>query len=277
MWLREPLVHFVLAGATLLVVHQAVAPPPPSPANHITFGAAAISQVRQGIQTRLGREPTAAEVEQAIEDAVDREILFREARALDLGRADPVVRRRLIQKMTFVLEDAAALTTPTDETLAEFLREHGEHYRQPPRTALTHVFLAQGGHEKPQELAKRLVAELRGPRPPDPASLGQAFTHGHQFGPRSQAGIEAVLGTNIARHVAMQKPGQWDILESPFGLHIVRVDAQLPGRIPPLVEIRATLVEDWLEQQKSRHRREALRERRSHYTVEVFHPPPGAS
>ncbi|MGB1013553.1 MAG: peptidyl-prolyl cis-trans isomerase [Nannocystaceae bacterium] len=277
MWLREPLVHFVLAGAALLVVHQAVAPPPPQPANHIAFGSAAIEQVRQGIQTRLGREPTATELELAIDEAVDREILFREARALDLGRADPVVRRRLIQKMTFVLEDAAALTPPTNATLSEFLREHGEHYRQPPRTALTHVFLAQGRHENARELAERLLAELRGPQPPDPASLGEAFTHGHRFGPRSEAGIEAVLGTQIARHVQTQEPDQWAILASPFGLHIVRVDAQLPGKIPPLAEIRATLVEDWLEQQKSRRRREALRERRSHYTVEVFHPPSGAS
>jgi len=277
MWLREPLVHFVLAGAMLLVVYQAVAPPRSQPANHITFGTAAVEQLRQSAQTRLGREPTPAEVERAIEDAVDREVLFREARALDLGRADPVVRRRLIQKMTFVLEDAAALAVADDETLTGFLNEHAERYRQPPRTALTHVFLARDRHQNPHQLASNLLAQLRGPQPPDPATLGDAFTHGHQFGPRSQTGIEAVLGLEIARHVQTQLPGQWDLLNSPFGLHLVRVDTQLPGAVPTFAEIRAAVAQDWLEQQKSLRRRKALRELRAQYTVEVSHPPPGAS
>ena len=66
-----------------------------------------------GIQARWAaqwdRPPTEDELAGLIDDAVKEEVLYREALRLGLDRDDTIVRRRLAQKMTFMLEDGAAV------------------------------------------------------------------------------------------------------------------------------------------------------------------------
>ena len=53
----------------------------------------------------------------------------REAVALGLDRDDPVIRRRLRQKLEFVSEDTAASVEPTDDELRAYLSAHSEGFR----------------------------------------------------------------------------------------------------------------------------------------------------
>ncbi len=267
--LREPLVHFLLAGAALLAVYGAIAQPSPPPDNRIVIGSSAVSQLRNDLRARLGRLPTDAELRQAIEHSVDREVLFREARALGLGLEDPIVRRRLIQKMEFVLEDAAGLASPSNEQLEAFLAEHPDRYRRPPRTALTHVFVSPTETATPEREAESLLEQLRGPQSPDPATLGHPFAHGQRFGPRTRAAIAGVFGNVFAQQVVAQPVGTWELRHSPYGVHLVRVDEQLPGDLPDLSDIRAAVVADWAEAQRAHLRRQALADLRSNYDIDV--------
>ena len=61
-----------------------------------------------------GRSPTSAELDRLIQSWVDEEILVREARSLGLDEADPVVRRRLLQKMNWLIESTQAENTDAD-------------------------------------------------------------------------------------------------------------------------------------------------------------------
>ncbi len=60
----------------------------------------------------MGRPPTGRELRRLIDEAVRDEILYREALRLSLDRDDPIVRRRLAQKMTFMLEDNTEVQAP---------------------------------------------------------------------------------------------------------------------------------------------------------------------
>ena len=48
---------------------------------------------------------------------------------MGLDRDDPVIRRRLQQKLQFVTDDVAASAEPTDAELSELLKTHADLFR----------------------------------------------------------------------------------------------------------------------------------------------------
>src|SRR5687768_10583680 len=127
-WLREPLAHFIVIGGVLFAAHAGLRRPP---AEEITVSAAFIEGLREEHQKRAGRPPTIEETRGLVERYVEEEILHREALALGLHEGDIIVRRRLAQKMQFLLEDEAAAIEPSDEELQAFLDTRAERYRAP--------------------------------------------------------------------------------------------------------------------------------------------------
>ena len=81
-----------------------------------------------------------------IQDRVREEIYCREAIALGLDKDDPVIRRRLRQKMEFVSEDAATEPEPTDRDLQAYLAAHEDAFRVEPRITFRHVYLDRARH-----------------------------------------------------------------------------------------------------------------------------------
>lgn len=72
----------------------------------------------------------------------DPDELYREALALGLDRDDIVIRRLLIEKMRLLIKLGAVRTAPDEATLLEFYEQNAEDYRQPARVSLRHVFLS---------------------------------------------------------------------------------------------------------------------------------------
>ena len=86
-----------------------------------------------GFSRTWQRPPTREELEGLIRDRVREEVYYREAVAMGLDQDDPVIRRRLQQKLEFVTDDVAALAEPTDAELAEYLKTHADTF--PRRSA----------------------------------------------------------------------------------------------------------------------------------------------
>src|SRR5690606_31157400 len=106
--IRSPLLHFLAIGAGLFIIYSWVAPDDEAPG-------------------RPGRAIVVPAGSGAL--FVEDEVLYREAMALGLHAADPIVRRRLIQKMRFLLEDTAPIAEPTEAELAAYLKEHAARFR----------------------------------------------------------------------------------------------------------------------------------------------------
>ena len=260
----RPWLSLVLVGGGLFGLHRLVRPPT---APGIEVRAGTVAALEADFAGREGRAPTEAELDGLIEDWVQQELLVREARAQGLDRADPIVRRRLAQKMRFVLEDAAPLDDPGDAVLQAWLDEHAAAYRRPPRRGFTHVFIA-GTDEGSRALARDWVDRLRGGA--SPRGQGDAFAHGPRQGPVAIAAIARRYGEGLAEVVAAAPVGRWVLAPSSFGWHALRVDEERPGAVPDLDAVRARVLGDWRQQQRVEHRRRglaALRER-TRVTVE---------
>ena len=63
------------------------------------------------------REPTADEFKGLVNDLVSEELMAREAQEMGLDKDDTIIRRRLAQKLKFLVEDTARLVEPTESEL----------------------------------------------------------------------------------------------------------------------------------------------------------------
>ena len=113
--LKDPLVVFLIFGAALFLVAEFASEPEIGYEINITSGHQQRLAEQWALQMR--RAPTTAELEGLIEQYIREEIYYREAQRLNLDENDTIVRRRMVQKLTFRTEDIATAVPLTDEEL----------------------------------------------------------------------------------------------------------------------------------------------------------------
>jgi len=200
----------------------------------------------------------------ALEAWATDEALYREALRLGLDQHDVVVRRRLVQKMRFLIERAAPPPSPTETELAGWLAANPDRYVLPARTSLVHVYVRSSAdaETRAQELAGALASGA------DAATLGDPYVHGREFSHLPAERIATVLGPGFLDELDLTEHGVWQgPVASDFGLHLVRVDGHDPARPPALDEVRNQVEVDWQAQAQARAEAAAVAEIRSRYTV----------
>ena len=261
-----PVLRFALIGGALFVLAQGLAP---APGGRIELTPALLEGLEQDHLRRRGRPPTEAERRALIDRWAEQEALYREALALGLDRGDVIVRRRLVQKMQFVLEAEAEPGDPTDAQLASFYSAHRDRYARPPRVDLSQVFLDRGRRGSTTVAdAAALRARLQAGTAPE--TLGDPHLHGAVLAGRGADELTAIFGAAGAAAVLALPAGEWSPpLESPHGLHLVRIDSRRPGYLPPLAEVRAAVAADWRTAERDRLAAAAIERLRARYAVDA--------
>jgi peptidyl-prolyl cis-trans isomerase C len=270
--LHEPLVHVLVVGALLFVLHRAVAPP--SASQEIVVPADALAGMREEFRRRTGRMPSATDEQAMLEKWVDDEVLVREALAMGLDRGDTIVRRRLVQKMEYLLENTETVPAPTDAELETFVQAHAARYASAARISFAHVFIsAQRAGAAATVEATALKRKLD--EGVDPAPLGDPFLRGRELRLHSQAELAAIFGPAFAAEVMQLDEGSWSApIRSTFGVHLVRVSEKRPGTEPPLGAVRAQADRDWRDARRRMLDRDARERLRARYRVSVERPGP---
>src|SRR5512134_1361088 len=120
--LREPLLHFLVLGLLLFLFFERRGGG--SGSSRIVVTPGQIAHLASGFARTLQRPPSEEELKGLIDDYVKEEIATREAVANGLDRDDAIIRRRLRQKLEFLVEDTADLSPPTDADLQRWLDGH---------------------------------------------------------------------------------------------------------------------------------------------------------
>ena len=121
-----------------------------------------MEHLTSGFARTWQRPPTEAELKGLIDDHVKEEIATREAVGMGLDRDDAIIRRRLRQKLEFLVEDVAASSPPTDAELEEWMAKHPESYRAEPQVAFRQVYLSpERSSAAAKDDALKLLTRLR--------------------------------------------------------------------------------------------------------------------
>jgi parvulin-like peptidyl-prolyl isomerase len=272
--LREPLVHFLALGALLFLFFEWRGGSGPG-SSRISITPGLVEHLASGFARTWQRPPTDAELKGLIDDHVKEEIATREAIAMGLDKDDTIIRRRLRQKLEFLVEDAVEQVPPTDAELQAWLEKHPDVFRAESRLALRQVYVSterRGASARAE--AERLLARLRAAGPKakadelgDPSMLPRELP----AGPLSE--VARSFGADFAGRIDATPPGQWaGPVESPYGLHLVLVSERVDAARPVLADVRP-LVERELVAERRRSQLQALYERLlRNYTVSIEMP-----
>jgi hypothetical protein len=282
--LREPLLHFLIAGAALYLLYAlSGAGERDRDSRHIVVDRAALLRHMQ-YQARAF-EPAVfaasldamgtAERQQLIDAYVREEVLYREAQALDLMQGDYVLRQRLVQRMAYLLEEEPA-EQPGDAQLQEFLQANAQLYRVAASWTFTHVFLdpaLHGDSAGAERAARSLLPTLQSRRAAfnDAPRYGDRFPFMQNYVERTTEFIASHFGEHFAASLAgLPADNAWHgPLQSAQGWHLVLSTAHATERLPELKEIRARVLEDWRRERATALQEQALRLLVDSYVVEL--------
>jgi hypothetical protein len=261
-------VHFLVLGAGLFLLFGLASGPDAPAEDQIVVTAGKIENLVEVFSKVRQRQPSATELEGMIEDYILEEVLYREAKAMGLDENDTIIRRRLRQKMEFLVDDFAA-QEPGDEELLAFLAASPELFRQASTISFEHVFFRQGADQE----AATLLAELEAGTDIAVSTAGHRLPLPSVFDDSPKREISALFGAPFKEALWALDMGGWTgPVPSPFGLHLVFVSERIEGRVPALGEIREKVAREWLSARRRTTQKAFFEQLRSRYAITVERP-----
>ena len=265
---REPLILFLVLGLALFVAERFVRGSGDPESYQIFVGETELQWLSGLWEAQTRRAPTENELRALIDDHVREEILFREALRLGLDRGDTILRRRLAQKMSFLIEDNVAIDEPDETELESYYQDHLERYLEPERFTFLHVYLSrdQRGDDAYAQ-AVELLAEVK--LDTDSwRSLGDPFMLRREYAERSRQEITELFGAKFADEISALEADTWQgPIESVYGYHLVKIAARRESTQPPLADVRGRVVEDFKAERRSAANDQAYQRLRERYEI----------
>ena len=255
-WTREPLVHFLLVGAALYVALTWGGTPVDPASRVIEVGAEEQAQIALTFERTMGRAPTDAELDAAIERFVRDEVLYREALRLGLDQEDAVVRQRMVSKMDMSAGLAAEAAEPDEATLRAYFDANAARYSGEAVVTFEQAFFES-------QLAAR-SARASG------VVSGEAISLPASLIDIPEREVQNRFGEQFTRELAaLEADDGWQgPVQSGFGWHLVKLKNRkaLPGDFEA---VRERVANDWRIAEMAARKQRAFEILRSAYRVEI--------
>ncbi|OAP49882.1 peptidyl-prolyl cis-trans isomerase [Sinorhizobium americanum] len=250
--LREPLLHFAIGGAALFVAYAWLNnSDAATERTEIRINDGHIRWITETWSGQWRREPSREELRDLVAELVKEELLAREARALGLDEDDTIIRRRLAQKMAFLIDDTARIAEPKEDDLRHFYEAHQEKFHREMRVSFVHAFFSSSKRSDPAADARGLLAKSGQLGQTEIVDQGDQSLLASAFENSSENEIAAQFGVAFAEAIAALPTDEWKgPIESAYGLHLVRVSKVVPASVRSFAEARAEVLEQWREEQR---------------------------
>lgn len=265
---REPLLHFFVLGLVLFLLYELVADPDGPAPDEIVVDQARLQSLVANFEKTWRRGPTDDELQNLVDAWVREEILYREGVAVGFDLNDPVIRRRVAQKMSFIA-DGMVPENPTDAELQDWLTNNIAEYEIPATYTLRQVYIDPQRHADDLDtVLDETLAALQGGA--DPASQGDSTLLLSEVSSASSHDVARIFGSVFVASLADIAVGEWvGPVQSGYGLHYVKVSEYTPPRKPELPDVRAAVLRDLLNDKAERINESFYESLRGRYTVRI--------
>ena len=268
---REPLVHFIILGAIVFGLHTWFVRAQADAERTISISAPQIQRLSAVWEAETGREPTAQDIEGMLADYVREEVLYREALKLGLDRDDTIIRRRLAQKLGFLIEREDDLEPLTEVELREAFAKNPSVYARPDLISFAQVpyNFARDGSDRTGEIAGDL-SSLKTDSALDSQNLGDPFLLARAYKEISEADLARLFGQDFAKVLFAQDDGVWiGPIRSRLADHLVRIDVRVEGGVPAFEDIVAEVRARESDIRTRKANEEAWLELRERYVIKI--------
>ncbi|MGZ5477604.1 MAG: peptidylprolyl isomerase [Thermoanaerobaculia bacterium] len=270
--LRDPLLHFVIAGAILFAGNELMnrSELNPSAIEYVHIGEGEIRWLKDTFANQWQRPPTEDELRGLVAAFLEEELFAREAKALGLDQNDTIVRRRLAQKLTFLVDDTSRIVEPTDEELRRFYHTNAERFRGQARITFSQLFFNPEKRQHAESDARAALVSISATGSDDAAAMGDSIPLENEFYEVDEQAVSNVFGADFARAIFLLKLGSWTgPVKSGYGVHLVRVIDLSPATLRPFGEVRQKILEEWRHQQEVEAKAAYLGKLREKYGVVI--------
>lgn len=269
--LREPLVHFLIAGLLVFIFASQTGANIDPESRRIVVNAKQIQRLTENWQKAWSRLPTPTELDDLIREDIKDEIYNREALRLGLDKNDTVIRRRLRAKMEYLAISAAESQRPSDAELQTWLDNNVQKYSIGNKYSFDQIYFADDEEAPAQARAASALARLRAGA--DWHELGDEISLPPAINNENQAQIGRIFGIEFATELQTLTIGEWKgPVASGFGLHLIRLNAVQTGAKPRLAEVRTQVENDWRAETALARERQAYQKLLDGYSISIERP-----
>ena len=266
--LKEPLFHFVVLGFLLFLAGRAYQTR--TDVYRIEVTPSHVAQIARSYALQFGGPPDAATLEQLVQSDIHDEMLFRQGRALKLDQDDEIVRRRVVQKEQFLIQNLRAPDEPTDAQLSAYFASHADRYAAPSRATFSHIYFAVGpdGDAADEARARAALASIPAgvTRAPD---RGDAFPDLYDFSAFEPEQVERLFGKTAFSQAVFTAPvGHWaGPFRSAYGWHLLYGVNRAAAARPAMAEVRDRVRSDYLQDAQDKANTAAFAQIARRFTV----------
>ena len=246
--LREPLAQFFLLGLLLFFVYETKSPPAEVDSkviridrdvliNHMQYRSKSFEYEKFSLMLD---QLSPMQTEKLLEEFIREEVLFREAKSLNLNEKDYIIRQRLVQKVEYLLR-ASEIKRPVN--LEEFYAVNKDRYLTPRKITFTHIFFGKkerGSWSESERSAENLLTDFLS-KPWDKGTeikSGDRFVFHKNYVDKSSEHISSHFGKGFSDALFELGIGTWEgPIKSAYGYHIVYVSNISEERVKNLEEI----------------------------------------
>jgi hypothetical protein len=252
---REPLLHFTVLGGLIFGAY-AVLHPPEKDDKTIIVSKAMRQSFIDNFSEDKDRTPSQDDIRKMSEAWIASEILYREGKALGVDRGDEMIRDRIAFKLQYLIFDQVKVPEPTDAQLEAWFAENHARFDDPERVG----FYLTPATDK--ATAERQLDDIKAQRETEGLAEQTRAILG-----RPVASLADAFGDNFRDGLLALPKGEWSLLQSKEGWHIVRLDTRSPGVPAKFEDIRDELVKAWTTEETRKQAWEAVNRLKTNYTI----------
>ena len=271
MWIKEPLLHFIVLGALVFALYGFIGPDQPAD-DEIRVTSGQQEHLVTAFTRTWQRPPTQSEFTGIVNDWIREEIAYREGLRLGLDSNDTIIRRRLRQKLEVLADDIVSMAEPSEDMLRQYLEENIADYTLEPVYTLRQVFfnVDERGAAAEQDAEQALLLLETDSVLTNPEDLGDRLTLPHRHARKPESELAASFGGSFTGNLADLEVGKWQgPILSGYGLHLVFIEEVLPGRPLTLEEAERDVRRDWDNEQRVKAIDSLYEEFRKDYTITI--------
>ncbi len=232
-WYQEPLVHFLILGSFLFFLIQTIHTPASmhSDKTIITLSKKEIKQMLLFWQNKYHTLPTQEELHKLFETYIEKEILYAEAKRMQLDKNDTAIKQILIDKLKYIASEPLDIGHITDRELQTFYQKNKRLFADKSERYISfaHIYFNPKKYESSrfiEEKAHRLYQKIKTlDLYTNYADKGDSFYKGSYFSHINTKELTSVFSHSFVQSLLKLPQKRWSKpLKSGYGLHLVYIE-----------------------------------------------------
>lgn len=238
--IKEPLIHFLALGGLIFVIYAGLQNNAPD--NEINIDIGTVQYLKNNYEKIWNKAPNEEALETLISEYALDEIYFRQAKTLGIDQQDPLIRKRLRQKMEFISESIRATISPSEEALLTFYQKESQRYEAPAKLNFKQRF-----YNAKYSKNKLVAAIAKNNYPPSDTNLLDS-----EYSDIRVAEVNKLFGQTFSQALLKAEPDRTThLIQSGLGWHIVTQLSITSASVMPFSEVRDQVLRDWQYQQQA--------------------------